>query len=139
MKISELQQRIIIEAKELESYVIDTRRQVHMHPETLYEEENTAKFIEKELNRFGIETQRIIGTGVLATIKGSLKGKNVALRADIDALNIFEETNATSAKDTSRMLSARAKRVFWLLKRIYLFHFFWIHRLQKLIVVDLDQ
>jgi amidohydrolase len=95
MKISELQQRIITEAKELESYVINIRRHIHMYPETLYEEENTAKYIEEELNKSGIETQRIIDTGVLAIIKGSLKGKNVALRADIDALNVTEETNAS--------------------------------------------
>ena len=95
MKMSELQQKIITEAKELESYVIHTRRQVHMNPETRYEEENTAKFIEEELNKFGIETKRIIGTGVLATIKSPLKGKVVALRADIDALNVTEETQAS--------------------------------------------
>ena len=57
MKISEHQQRIIVEARELEPYVINTRRQVHMYPETLYEEENTAKFIEEELNKFGIKTK----------------------------------------------------------------------------------
>lgn len=95
MKMSELHQSIIAEAKSLESHVINTRRQIHMYPETLYEEENTAKFIEEELNKFGIENKRIIGTGVLATIKGSLEGKVVALRADIDALNVTEDTQAS--------------------------------------------
>ena len=61
MKISELQQRIIAEARELEPYVINTRRHVHMHPETLYEEENTAKFIEEELNNLGKQKWEIIG------------------------------------------------------------------------------
>ena len=92
MKNDELQKIIMHDAKEMESYIIQTRRYIHMHPETLYEEENTATFIEEELNKIGIETQRIIGTGVLATINGPSTGKVVALRADIDALNIIEET-----------------------------------------------
>ncbi len=86
-----LKQKIIQEAKGLESYIIQTRRYIHMHPETLYEEENTATFIESELGKIGLQSQRIVGTGVLAVIEGSSKGNTTALRADIDALNILEE------------------------------------------------
>jgi amidohydrolase len=64
-----------------------------MHPETLYEEENTAKYIEEELERIGIKSSRTAKTGVLATVKGTREGKIVALRADIDALNITEEAS----------------------------------------------
>ena len=91
MKKEELTQKIIQEAKELESYIIKTRQYIHMHPETLYEEENTAKFIESELREIGLQSQRIVGTGVLTVIEGSSKGNTTALRADIDALNIREE------------------------------------------------
>ncbi len=95
MQIEELKEIILNDAKKLESDIIRIRRHIHMHPETLYEEENTAKFIEDELTRIGIESHRIAGTGILATIKGSKKGKIVALRADIDALNVKEEAQVS--------------------------------------------
>ncbi|UCE13475.1 MAG: amidohydrolase, partial [Candidatus Heimdallarchaeota archaeon] len=93
MNNKNLRQTIINEAKALESYVVDTRRQIHMHPETSYEEENTALFIEKELQKVGYETLRVAKTGVLTILKGTQEGKTVALRADIDALNVTEEND----------------------------------------------
>ncbi|MHA2202626.1 MAG: amidohydrolase [Candidatus Hodarchaeales archaeon] len=88
-----LKQTLINEAKELESYVIEKRRQIHMFPETSYEEEKTASYIEEELHKIGYTTQRTAKTGVLAILKGTKEGKTVALRADIDALNITEEND----------------------------------------------
>ncbi len=93
MDKEELKKKIIIMAKELESYIIKTRRHIHMYPETLYEEEETAKFIENELRKIGLQPRRIIGTGVLVVIEGVSKGSNIALRADIDALNVIEDNN----------------------------------------------
>lgn len=89
----ELKQKIIHEAKDLELYVIKTRRSIHMNPETAFEEENTAQLIEEELQKIGYMTQRTAKTGVVASVKGLNKGKTVALRADIDALNIIEEND----------------------------------------------
>ncbi|MFX0185059.1 MAG: M20 family metallopeptidase, partial [Candidatus Hodarchaeota archaeon] len=89
----ELKQKIIREAKDLEKYVIKIRRSIHMNPETAFEEENTAQLIEEELQKMGYRTQRAAKTGVIASIKGLNKGKTVALRADIDALNIIEEND----------------------------------------------
>ncbi len=88
-----LKQTLINEAKELESYVIEKRRQIHMFPETSYEEKKTASYIEEELHKIGYTTQRTAKTGVLAILKGTKEGKTVALRADIDALNITEEND----------------------------------------------
>ncbi|MFX1505205.1 MAG: M20 family metallopeptidase [Promethearchaeota archaeon] len=93
MTSDELKQTLINEAKELESYVIEKRRHIHMNPETSYEEEKTASFIEEELHKIGYTTQRTAKTGVLAILTGKTEGKTVALRADIDALNITEENN----------------------------------------------
>ena len=90
---NELRQRIIKDAKKLEKYVIDTRRHIHTYPETLFEEENTAQFIEGELQEIGIPTRRIVKTGVMGEIQGSKTGKTIALRADIDALNVQENTD----------------------------------------------
>ncbi|MHA2247674.1 MAG: M20 metallopeptidase family protein [Candidatus Hodarchaeales archaeon] len=93
MNNTKLKQILINEAKQLESYVIEKRRHIHMHPETSYEEEKTASYIEDELHKIGYKTQRIAKTGVLAILKGTKEGKTVALRADIDALNISEEND----------------------------------------------
>ena len=93
MDKEELKQKIIHEARELETYIIKSRRYIHMHPETLYEEENTAEFIEDELRKMTLQPRRIAGTGVLAVIDGSSNKDTTALRADIDALNIPEASN----------------------------------------------
>jgi amidohydrolase len=90
---TELKQELINESKTIESYVIDTRRHIHMYPETAFEEEITAKFIEEELHNFGYNTERVAKTGVIAILKGAEGGKVVALRADIDALNVKEEND----------------------------------------------
>lgn len=93
MENHELKQKLILEAKKIEPFVIKTRRHIHMYPETLFEEENTAKFIEENLQEIGFNTQRTATTGVIATLSGPIDGMTVALRADIDALNVTEENN----------------------------------------------
>jgi len=93
MEKNELKQQIIVDAKELESYIITIRRHIHTYPETLFEEENTARYVESELQKIGIPTKRIVKTGVMGEIQGSNNGKTIALRADIDALNVSENTN----------------------------------------------
>ncbi|MDR1732505.1 MAG: amidohydrolase [Synergistaceae bacterium] len=67
------------------------RRKIHENPELAFEEYETTKLIERELNKYGIET-RPNGdkTGVIGLLKGSGKGKVAALRADIDALPVTE-------------------------------------------------
>ncbi len=71
--------------------MVRIRREIHMHPELGYQEENTAAIIEEELKRLGIKSTTGIGkTGVIGQINDT--GPVVALRADIDALAIQEET-----------------------------------------------
>jgi hippurate hydrolase len=70
------------------------RRHLHAHPETAFEEHATAKFIAEKLRGFGLAvTEGLGGTGVVATLPGHGNGRTVALRADIDALDV-EEANA---------------------------------------------
>lgn len=73
-------------------YVIGLRREFHAHPENSLDEFWTAERIEQELDAFGITHERIGETGVLGKIYGKNVGKIIALRADIDALQI-QETN----------------------------------------------
>ena len=93
MELDQLKQILIEESKSFERYVIETRRHIHMYPETKFEEERTASFIEEELQKIGYETFRAAKTGVLAVLEGTSEGKTVALRADTDALNVVEEND----------------------------------------------
>ncbi len=71
--------------------MVSIRRKIHMHPELGYQEENTAAIITEELNKLGIKSMPGIGkTGVVGQINDT--GPVVALRADMDALAIQEET-----------------------------------------------
>ncbi len=85
---------IIEEAKSLEDYVISTRRHIHQFPETAFEEVQTSQFIEQELRKIGYDDiRKVAKTGLIATLRGTNDGKTVALRADIDALNVQEEND----------------------------------------------
>lgn len=101
MNNEDLKRILIQDAKKIESYVINTRRKIHMYPETSFEEYNTAKLIEEELHKFGYSTKRTSKTGVIATLPGFKKEKITSLRADIDALNI-DETNDISYRSKKK-------------------------------------
>lgn len=75
-----------------EAEMIKFRRELHMHPELSFEEFETTKRIARELDKIGISYKLMEPTGLIADIKGGLAGKTVALRADIDALPIVEES-----------------------------------------------
>ena len=79
-------------AKSLENEIIENRRHIHENPELSFEEKNTQAFIKGKLNAMGIDAKEIGDTGLVALIEGNAKGKVVALRADMDALPITEET-----------------------------------------------
>jgi amidohydrolase len=80
---------------DLKSEMIAWRHHIHAHPETAFEEVKTTQFIIEKLQSFGI-TQLYTDfapTGVVGVIKGNKEGRWIALRADIDALDIIEENN----------------------------------------------
>ncbi|OZQ69344.1 hydrolase [Paenibacillus sp. VTT E-133280] len=85
-------------AEALGEGLIGIRRHLHRHPELSNEEYETTKYIISLLERTGV---RIIdyglSTGVIAEIGGKQPGPVIALRADIDALPIQEETGAAYA------------------------------------------
>jgi len=69
--------------------IIEWRRHFHMYPEVCFKEKNTIAYIVEELNKYGIETEQVVGS-LVATIEGG-EGPVVALRGDIDALPIQEK------------------------------------------------
>ncbi|WP_129595834.1 M20 family metallopeptidase [Anaerophilus nitritogenes] len=80
-------------SKKYKEYVIELRREFHQHPEPSWNEERTSKRIKEELDKMDIPYVSIAKTGVLATIKGKTPEKTIALRADIDALQVNEEND----------------------------------------------
>ena len=81
-------------AENIESKVIEWRRDFHQHPELSNREFETAKKIADHLKSLGLEvTENVAKTGVVAILKGNQPGKTVALRADIDALPVTERTD----------------------------------------------
>ncbi|WP_257144019.1 M20 metallopeptidase family protein [Bacillus sp. AFS002410] len=75
------------------SRLLEIRRHLHMYPELSNQEFQTTKFISQELDKANIKKLSLNSkTGACAEIAG-LEGPIVALRADIDALPIQEESN----------------------------------------------
>lgn len=77
-------------------YILEMRRKFHMYPELSFEEFETTKKIAAELEKMGIPYEiptEEPKTGVIGLIKGGKSGKTVALRADIDALNVTEQND----------------------------------------------
>jgi amidohydrolase len=73
------------------------RRDLHAHPQTAFEETYASEFVSGKLRDFGIGVQTgLAKTGVVGTLVGSAsasgKLRAIALRADIDALDIHEQT-----------------------------------------------
>ncbi len=77
----------------IEARLIAIRRDLHAHPELGFEEVRTAGVVAAELTRLGIPHRTGVGrTGVFGVIEGGRPGPTLAIRADMDALPIGEET-----------------------------------------------
>ena len=81
--------------------LVAIRRDIHAHPETGMRETRTAALIRSELEKMGVdEIQQPLPTAVVALIHGGKgPGKCVALRADIDALPVHEESGVPFASE----------------------------------------
>jgi amidohydrolase len=84
------------------------REDLHRHPELAYREERTAGVIARTLREAGLDEVRtgVAGTGVVALLHGGGPGRTVALRADIDALPIREETGLPYASVNDGVMHA---------------------------------
>ena len=85
-------EEILSKANEIKPWILEKRRKIHRHPELMYEEFETSKLVQETLTNLGIPFQKDIAiTGVVGMI-GDGNGPCIALRADMDALPIHEET-----------------------------------------------
>jgi len=67
------------------------RRHLHAHPETAYQEHQTAEFVAEKLKSWGLEVHRgLARTGVVGTLKVGDGNRAIGLRADMDALDLEE-------------------------------------------------
>jgi len=86
---------------------IHLRRKIHSMPELSFQEHKTSELIKSFLTKNNIPfTDNWAKTGVLAVIDTMKNGKTIALRADMDALPITEETNLEFASKNKGVMHA---------------------------------
>ena len=81
-------------AKQYFSEIQAIRRHLHQNPELSFEEYETSKFLKEKLKEWSIEVDETwVETGFSVVIDSGKAGKTIAIRADLDALPIFEKAN----------------------------------------------
>lgn len=92
-----LKNKILELSEKYFSETIKHRRWLHQHPETAFKEKETSAYIKRFLDSNSIPYEdNIAKTGIVGFIKGSLNGeKTIAIRADMDALEIQEESDVS--------------------------------------------
>ena len=94
---------------ELQPEIAEWRRDLHRHPEILYETHRTSGIVAGKLREFGCDevVEGLGRTGVVGIIRGREAGDaTIGLRADMDALPILEETGADWASETPGAMHA---------------------------------
>jgi len=91
--------------KALSQYLKETRQSLHKIPEIGFDCFKTSAFIQKELISFGYEPIVMAKTGIIA-IKSGLHKEAIAFRADMDALEVTEQTQASYSSETEGRMHA---------------------------------
>ena len=85
--------RIATAVERLAPRIIEYRHQIHQNPELGNREFETAALVAEHLRSLGIEvTTNVAHTGVIGILQGGRPGPVVAVRADMDALPVTEDT-----------------------------------------------
>jgi len=87
-------------ANELKDEIIAIRRELHSTPEIMNDLPATTKFVKEKLVEMGLEPKEIISSGLVALIGGKKPGKTILLRADMDGLNMIEDSGLEFASKT---------------------------------------
>ena len=100
-------QQLLVEIEAIEEKLIAFRRDLHRFPELSFQESRTAEKIADWLRGLELKVKTNVGEyGVTAELKGAFPGPTVALRADIDALPIQEETNLAFRSENDGVMHA---------------------------------
>lgn len=91
----------------VDNQLIEWRRHIHKYPELSFEEYKTASYVAETLRGIeGVSVQTNIGkTGVVATISNGI-GRTIAIRADMDALPIEEQTGHSFQSENQGIMHA---------------------------------
>lgn len=86
-------ERVKKESKGLQKQLVAWRRHLHQYPESGLETPKTSAYVAEELRKMDLDVKTEVGGhGVIALLRGDQPGKTLAIRADIDGLNVKEET-----------------------------------------------
>lgn len=87
----------MVELPALQREMASWRHDLHRHPEFGFEEHCTAAFVAAKLREFGLDevVEGVGGIGVVGTLKRGTSERSIALRADMDALRISEQGDAS--------------------------------------------
>jgi amidohydrolase len=100
-------QRLKTEIDRMLPDIVNIRRTIHQNPEVALKEFDTAALVRKTLKAARIEILKpFLGTDVVAILRGKRAGKNVTLRADMDALPLQEKTGLPYASKRNGYMHA---------------------------------
>ena len=92
---------------EIQQQLVDFRRDIHKHPELSWQETRTSGKVCEFLDNLNITYTSGIGeTGIIADIPGQQDGPIIALRGDMDALPVHEETGLSFSSETDGVMHA---------------------------------
>ena len=97
--------KLVPEVEALRPQMREWRHHLHAHPETAFEETQTAAYVADKLKAFGLEVHTgLAKTGVVGVLRQGGSDRAIGLRADLDALHIQEATGAPHAsRNAGRM------------------------------------
>ena len=98
--------QLMREAEAAAVRAIELRREIHRHPELGNDENRTSELVQRTLEECGWEVSRPMGTSVVGLLRGSKPGKTVAIRADMDALRIQENTGLPFSSEVPGVMHA---------------------------------
>jgi amidohydrolase len=95
-------------ARQVTPKIIEWRRDFHAHPELSNREQRTSRVVAEHLRAIGVDDLKtgVARHGVVALIRGRKPGPTVALRADMDALPIREQTGLPFASQNEGVMHA---------------------------------
>ncbi len=101
-----MRDRIKILADEIYPQIINIRRELHKNPEMAFCEVQSGQIIKAHLDLWGIPYKNVARTGICAVIEGGRGGKTIAIRADMDALPITEQTGLAFCSQNEGVMHA---------------------------------
>lgn len=94
------------EALEIEPELIELRHTLHRHPEEGNHEFFTSDLLVSELEKCGVEIRRMMETAAVGILRGAYPGPTAALRTDMDALPVKEETGLPFSSENEGLMHA---------------------------------